>query len=316
MKLRSDQLSQHLARDLLPVYLVSGDEPLLAMEAADAIRARARQAGFEERIQVFLDRSAGPWEDALAATRTMSLFASRRILELRMPSGKPGHGAATLLKLIAAAGDDLLLLIHTGRLDRDAQGAAWVAAVQERGAWLPLYGIEPAQLPGWLAARLRAAGLEANDGALRLLATATEGNLMAAAQEVEKLLLAHGPGARLDEATLAAALSDSARFSVFQLSEAIGARDAARALRMLAGLRAEGTEALVVLWWLLRAVHAQGASARPATMARFVARAARTDRMAKGRAWGEPWDEMALLTAELCGRRTLPLPRMGSAQRN
>jgi DNA polymerase-3 subunit delta len=316
MKLRLDQLSLHLARELLPVYLVSGDEPLLAMEASDAIRARARQAGFEERLQVFTDRSAGPWEEALAATRTLSLFASRRILELRIPTGKPGHGAATLLKLIAAAGDDLLLLIHTGRLDRDAQATAWVAAVQERGAWLPLYGIEPAQLPAWLGARLRAAGLEASDAALRLLATATEGNLMAAAQEIEKLLLAHGAGAILDEATLAAALSDSARFSVFQLAEAIGARDAARALRMLAGLRAEGTEALVVLWWLLRALHAQAGSARPAAMARFVARAVRSDRMAKGRAWGEPWDEMALLTAELCGRRTLPLPRPGAAQRH
>lgn len=314
MKLRSDQLGQHLARELLPVYLLSGEEPLLAMEAADAIRARARQAGFDERIQVFIDRSAGPWEEALSACQTLSLFATRRILELRMPTGKPGHGAATLLKLIAAAGDELLLVIHTGRLDRDAQGAAWVAAVQERGAWLALHGIEAAQLPAWLGARLRAAGLELTEPALRLLATATEGNLMAAAQEVAKLLLAHGPGARLDEAALAAALSDSARFSVLQLSEAIGARDAARALRMLAGLRAEGTEALVVLWWLLRAVHAQAGVARPATMARLVTRAARTDRMAKGRAWGEPWDEMALLTAELCGRRTLPLPRRGAAQ--
>jgi DNA polymerase-3 subunit delta len=232
-----------------------------------------------------------------------------------MPGGKPGHGAATLQRVIQAAGDDLLLMIHTGKLDRAAQEAPWVSAVQERGAWIPIHAPDPAQLPGWLAERLRSAGLEASEGAVRLLATANEGNLMAAAQEIEKLLLRYGPGARLDEASLAEALSDSARYSVFQLNEAIAARDAARALRMLAGLRAEGTEALVVLWWLARALHSQAGAARPAAMARYVARAVRADRMAKGRAFGEPWDEMALLTAELCGRRTLPLPRAGAAQR-
>jgi DNA polymerase III subunit delta len=307
MKLRPEQLAQHLARELRPVYLISGDEPLLAMEAADAIRARARRDGFEERLQVFPERSVASWDDAVAATQTLSLFATRRILEIRMPNGKPGHGAATLQRVIAAAGSDLLLLIHTDKLDRAAQEAAWVSAVQERGAWIPIYAPEPAQLPGWLAQRLRGVGLEATEGALRLLATANEGNLMAAAQEVEKLLLRYGAGKKLDEAALAEALSDSARYSVFGLNEAIAARDAARALRMLAGLRAEGTEALVVLWWLARALHAQAGAARPAAMARYVARAVRADRMAKGRAFGEPWDEMALLTAELCGRRTLPL---------
>jgi DNA polymerase-3 subunit delta len=315
MKLRPEQLAQHLARELRPVYLISGDEPLLAMEAADAIRARARRDGFDERIQVFPERSVASWDEAVAATQTLSLFATRRILEIRMPTAKPGHGAATLQRVIAAAGDDLLLMIHTGKLDRAAQDAPWVSAVQERGAWIPIQAPDPAQLPGWLAERLRSVGLAASEGAVRLLATANEGNLMAAAQEIEKLLLRFGAGARLDEASLADALGDSARYSVFQLNEAIAARDAARALRMLAGLRAEGTEALVVLWWLARALHSQAGAARPAAMARYVARAVRADRMAKGRAFGEPWDEMALLTAELCGRRTLPLPRTSAAQR-
>ncbi|MFM2286879.1 MAG: hypothetical protein RL684_22 [Pseudomonadota bacterium] len=316
MKIRPEQLKAQLERELLPVYLVAGDEPLLATEAADLIRARARALGFEERVQVFIDRSAGPWEEALAATQTRSLFATRRILEIRMPGGKPGHGAATLQKLVAAAGDDLLLLIHTGRLDRDAQAAAWARAVDERGASVNVYGVDAAAFPGWLDARLRAAGLTASAPAVRLLAASCEGNLLAAAQEVEKLLLRHGAGTQLEEATLAESLADSSRFNVFQLGEAIAARDAARALRMLAGLRSEGTEALLVLWWLVRAMHAQAGSARPASMARAVRRAARADRMAKGRAAGEPWDEMMLLTADLCGRRTLALPRaLGVAQR-
>ena len=316
MKIRPEQLKAQLERELLPAWLVAGDEPLLATEAADLVRARARALGFEERLQVFIDRSAGPWEEALAATQTRSLFATRRILEIRMPGGKPGHGAATLQKLVAAAGDDLLLIVHTGRLDRDAQGAAWVRAIEERGASVTVYPVDAAAFPGWIGARLRAAGLTASEAALRLLADSCEGNLLAAAQEVEKLLLRHGPGAQLEEATLAESLSDSARFSVFKLGEAIAARDAARALRMLAGLRAEGTEELLVLWWLVRAMHAQAGSARPASMARAVRRAARADRMAKGRAQGDPWDELMLLTAELCGRRTLPLPRnLGAAQR-
>jgi len=309
MKIRPEQLQAQLERELLPVYLIAGDEPLLATEAADQVRARARALGFEERVQVFIDRSAVPWEDALAATQTRSLFATRRILEIRMPGGKPGHGAATLQKLVAAAGDDLLLLVHTGRLDRDAQGAAWVRAIEERGASVTVYPVDAAAFPGWIGARLRAAGLTASEPALRLLAESCEGNLLAAAQEVEKLLLRHGPGAQLDEAGLAESLSDSSRYSVFKLGEAIAARDAARALRMLAGLRSEGSEELLVLWWLVRAMHAQAGSARPASMARAVRRAARADRMVKGRAAGEPWDEMMLLAAELCGRRTLPLPR-------
>jgi DNA polymerase-3 subunit delta len=307
LKLTNDQLAGHLAGRLAPVYLVSGDDPLLGMEALDAIRLAARRDGFDERVQVSIERSAAAWEEALGATQTRSLFASRRILEIRMPGGKPGHGAASLLRLIAAAGDDLLLLVLTGKLDREAQNSAWLRALQERGAWLPLWPIEAARLPGWLRQRLRAAGLEATDEAIALLAGATEGNLLAARQEIDKLLLRYGSGARLNAATLAEGLSDSARFDVRALTEAIGARDAVRALRVLAGLRAEGAEEVKVLWWLARAMHEQ--TSPKVSMARLTARATRADRCIKGRAHGVAWDEMALLSVELCGQRTLPLPR-------
>jgi DNA polymerase III subunit delta len=309
VKLSADTLPGQLAERLLPVYLVSGEEPLLVGEALDLVRARARALGFEERTQLFVDKSAAGWEDALGASQNRSLFASRRILELRLASGKPGAGAASLLKLIAAAGEELLLLIVTGRLDRDAQGAEWVRAVQARGAWVPVWPPAAAQFPDWLRQRLRQAGLELSGEAVALLAEATEGNLLAAHQEIEKMLLRFGGGARLGLAELADAFGDGARFNVLALTEAIGAGDAARALRVLAGLRAEGDEPLRLLWWLLRGLRAQDGAVRSLPRARLVARAARVDRVAKGQAHGDAWEELALLAAELCGRRTLPLPR-------
>ena len=309
MKLTSDTLLRQLGERLLPVYLVSGDEPLLANEALDAIRTTAARAGFAEREQVFIDKSAGVWQDALGAIQTQSLFADRRILEIRLSTGKPGSGAATLLKLIAAAGEELLLLIVTGRLDRDAQGAEWVHSVQERGAWVQLWPPDAAQFPHWLRRRLQFAGLEVASDAVELLAQSTEGNLLAAQQEVEKLQLRFGSGARLGLAELADAFADSARFDVMGLTAAIGAGDAGRALRVLAGLRAEGDEPVRVLWWLVRALHGPAGGARAVPMSRLVTRAARADRVAKGQAHGRAWDELALLTAELCGKRTLPVPR-------
>ena len=312
MKLSADNLSRQLADRLLPVYLVSGDEPLLASEALDAIRARALALGFEERDQVFIDRSAAVWEHALAVTQNRSLFASRRILEIRMASAKPGFGAATLLKLVAAAGDELLLLIATSRLDRDTQSAPWVRAVQERGAWLALWPPATAQFPDWLDRRLRGAGLELSADAVALLAEATEGNLLAAQQEIEKMRLCFGAGARLGRRELSEMFGDNARFQVLQLTEATSAGEAARALRILAGLRAEGDEPVRVLWWLVRSLRAQAGGSHQLPTARLVARAARVDRVAKGQAHGDAWDELALLAVEMCGRRTLPLPRFAA----
>jgi DNA polymerase III subunit delta len=292
------------------VYLVSGDEPLLAGEALDAIRARALALGFEERAQVLVERSAAVWEHAQAFTQTRSLFANRRILEIRMANGKPGSGAATLLKLIAAAGSELLLLIATGKLDRETQSSAWVRAVQERGAWLALWPPAAGQLPDWLGRRLRTAGLELSAEAVALLAEATEGNLLAAQQGIEKLRLRYGAGARLGHGEVIDVVGDSARYQVLQLAEATGAGEAARALRILAGLRSEGDEPVRVLWWLLRALRARSADADARSTARLVARAARADRVAKGQAHGDAWDELALLVVEMCGRRTLPLSRV------
>jgi len=317
VKLTLETLRSQLAGPLLPVYLVAGDEPLLVGEAVDAIRERARTAGFGERQVFFIERANSVWEAVRQQAQALSLFASRRIVELRMPSGKPGvAGAAALLQLIAAAGEELLLLIVTGKLERETQASEWLQALQQRGAWLPIWPIERARLPQWLRSRFAAAGLSVSDEALALLAERSEGNLLAARQEVDKLSLLLPAGSTVSIAEVAAGSADSARFDVYLLGEAVRARDAARALRILAGLAAEGSEPVLVLWSLVRELRALQASGgapqrgRPRlSYARLAARAARADRMAKGLSAGDPWDELALLAVELTGVRVLPLVR-------
>jgi DNA polymerase-3 subunit delta len=306
MKLASEDLAGALAARLAPAYLVSGDEPLLVGEAVDAIRAAARAAGFNEREVFFIERGNAVWDAVLQASQALSLFAERRIVEIRMPGAKPGvSGAAALLRLLQAAGADLLVLIVTGRLDRDTQGAEWVRAVQSRGAWVNVAPVERRRLPQWLAGRLAAAGLGASAEAVELLAERSEGNLLSARQEIDKLALLLPQGAQVGLADVAAGSADSARFDVFQLAEAVRGADAARSLRVLASLRAEGTEPVLVLWSLLRELR-RGASEggrSPAPPLRLVRRAARIDRMIKGLADGDAWDELALLAAELSGIR-------------
>jgi DNA polymerase III subunit delta len=324
LKLTSDSLAAHLAQRLLPAYLISGDEPLLTGEAADAVRVRARGAGFTEREVHFIERSAD-WDEVRASAANLSLFGSRRVLEIRLSSARPGTaGNAALLALLAAPDPDVLLLVLAPRLDRDAQGAEWVRSIDQHGGWLAVWPVDPARLPEWLRLRSRALGLEASAEALELLAARTEGNLLAAHQELSKLVWLASDGTVSAE-TVLASVADSARFDVFQLGEAALAGETTRALRMLAGLRAEGTEATLALWALTRALrdlwaaHAGGAAPpawqrRSAALVRgrqraprlpfatLAARAVRADRMIKGRLAGDPWDEMALLVAELCGQ--------------
>jgi DNA polymerase III subunit delta len=316
MKLTLEGLGGQLAGRLLPIYLVSGDEPLLVAEATDAIRARARALGFTEREVFFIERSSAVWDEIRQAAQSLSLFSSRRMVEIRMPGGKPGiAGAAVLLQLFQAAGEDLLVLIIADKLERETQSSEWMQALQQRGAWLPIWPVERSRLPQWLRSRFAAAGLTAAPDALALLAERSEGNLLAARQEIDKLAMLLPRGATVSVAEVAAGSADSARFDVFQLGEAVRAGDAARALRILGGLRAEGTEAMLVLWSLARELRAQQSSA-PAgargrtqglSFARLAMRAGRVDRMGKGLSDGNPWDELALLAVELTGLRTLPL---------
>jgi DNA polymerase III subunit delta len=311
LKIKPESLAAHLRERLLPVYLISGDEPLLAAEAVDAVRRRAREVGFTERNVHFMDRGAD-WDAVLASAASLSLFAERRIVEVRLPTGRPGVSGGRILKrVIESAGPDLLLLILTGRLDREAGGSDWVRAVEERGASLAVWPPSRAAFPGWLQARARSLGLTPAPDALALLALRTEGNLLAAAQELAKLSLLAVDG-RVDAAAVLASSTDSSHFDVAELDRALGEADCVRALRVLAGLRAEAVELPLVLWAAVKALHAvlaePGRRRLGASAAALVARAARADAMAKGRMRGDAWDELALLAADLCGRHALAAP--------
>jgi DNA polymerase-3 subunit delta len=314
MKLTLDSLPAQLSQRLLPTYLVSGDDPLRTGEACDLIRARARAAGFEERQVFFIERAASIWAEAEQSAQSLSLFSARRIVEIRLPTGKAGvSGGAALQRLVAASGDDLLLLVITGQLERDTQSADWVRAVESRGGWLNVQPLSRAQLPAWLRQRSRAAGLDLAEDAAMLLADRCEGNLLAARQEIDKLALLLPPGARADAADVAASSTESARYDVGQLGDAIRRSDPARALRILGGLAAEGAEPPLVLWILLRELRSQAGARGRAPVTRLVARAVRADRLAKhvAGATGDAWDELMLLAVELCGVRTLPLLHVG-----
>lgn len=329
MKLSFDSLRSHLAGRLATAYLVSGDEPLLVGEAADAIRAAAHAAGHTEREVHFIER-VGDWAGVQAEANNLSLFGSRKVLELRLPSGKPGvGGAAAIVELLDAPNPDNLILMIAGKLDRDAQNAAWVKAFEKHGAWLPVWPIELARLPAWLTARARSIGLELADDAAAFIAERCESNLLAAHQELEKLRLS-APDGPVTLEMARTAVADSARYDVFQLGEAALAGDVTRAWRILAGLRGEGVEATLALWALAREVKALWLQAQPEggargwyrpspalergkrragklPYARLSERLTRADRMIKGLLPGDPWDEMQLLIAEFGGIRTLPL---------
>lgn len=332
VKLTIDGLASHLQSSLAGAYLVSGDEELLAGEAADAIRAAARAKGFTEREVHFIERAAD-WGEVRAAARALSLFGSRRLLELRLPTGKAGATGNTVLAgLLQEPDPDTVVLILTGRLDRDAQSTEWVRGIESRGCWVQIWPVEPGRLVAWLKGRCRRLKLDVQEDALGLLAERTEGNLLAAHQELEKLALM-GLKGPITAASVLASVSDSARFDVFQLNECVLAGEPERALRILGSLRAEGQEQTLVLWALTKAMRdlwnglraPPGASrggwrqsgalekglrrARGLPFAALTVRAERADRMIKGRLSGEPWDEMALLALEICGRPVLPAPR-------
>lgn len=259
MKLSGDTLSANLARGLSHIYLIAGDEVLLVNEAADAVRTRARAQGFTERELHFIERGFD-WAELRAASRTMSLFSDRKIVELRMPSGAPGEEGTKLLVEMAEERDpDTLILVLTGKLDGRTQNARWVSAVEKHGVFVQVWPVELARLPTWIRERLGRHGLQVDQSAAQVLAERTEGNLLAAHQEVEKLALLVPPGDVSAETALDM-VADSARYDVLQLGEAAMRGQAARALRILAGLQADGSEATVVLWavnkdlqWLARA---------------------------------------------------------------
>lgn len=253
MQLRAEALAAHLAKGLARIYTVHGDEPLLAQEAADQIRAAAKAQGFGER-QIFTVAGAYfDWAPVLAAAQAMSLFAERQFIEIRIPGGKPGKdGSEALQRYAEAAPDDVLTLVTLPRLDKTQLNSAWFTALDGHGVSVRVEPVERRLLPAWLAQRLKAQGQsvpEGEDGqkALAFFADRVEGNLLAAHQELQKLALLH-PSGELTLGHIEAAVLDVARFDVFKLSEAVLAGHVPRLLRMLDGLEAEGEAAVLVHW--------------------------------------------------------------------
>jgi DNA polymerase III subunit delta len=247
MQLRPEALEGHLAKGLAPLYVITSDEHLLALEAADRIRRAARAQGYTEREVLSVERSF-KWGELLAANQAMSLFGDKKLIELRIPGGKPGKdGSAALQAYAGALSPDNLTLITLPKLDWQSAKASWVTALQAAAVYIEIPNIERAALPGWIGTRLAAQGHGAERQSLEFIAERVEGNLLAAHQEIQKLGLLHEPG-KLSFEQVHDAVLNVARYDVFKLSEAMLAGDAARLARMLDGLKGEGEALPLVLW--------------------------------------------------------------------
>ena len=251
MKIRANQLSSHLKKSLAPCYLVTGDEHLLVSEALDEIRLAARERGFGSR-ELHVATTGFDWNQLTASTGNLSLFAEQRIVELRLPTGKPGRaGGQAIVDLVEQAGPELLFIVTGPKLDRGTSSSKWAKTIDQKGVSLPIWPVEMRELPGWIANRMRQAGLQPDRDAVTLIADRVEGNLLAAGQEIEKLRLLHGEG-KVSANDVNEAVANSSRYDVYKLADAAIAGDATRAVKILGGLRAEGVEPVIVMWALTR----------------------------------------------------------------
>lgn len=255
MQLRAEQLARQLQQQLAPVYLLSGDEPFLIQEAADSIRATAREQQYSERLILHVD-SGFSWQELLDSASNLSLFAEQRIIELRLRSSKIGdQGSKAIQHYCGHCLQDNLLMITAPRLDKASQNAKWVKAIDQVGTLVQFWPVPAGELPRWLQARLAAQGLSADQEALQTIAELVEGNLLAAAQEVDKLALL-SPDGRITAAMVSEAVGNSSRYTVYNLIDLALAGDARGALRVLSGLQSESNDAGLISWALSREIHA------------------------------------------------------------
>lgn len=318
MALRPGELQGHLAKTLAPAYAVHGDEALLALEAADAVRAAARRHGYAER-EVFEPGRHFDWSEFAHAGASRSLFGARKILELRLATGKPGaQGARAIADYCEHPGEEAVLLVTLPRLDRATQASGWFGALSRAGVVIDVYPVERERLPAWIAERLARQKQSASREVLEFLAERVEGNLLAAQQEVLKLGLLAPEGA-LELETVHSAVAAVARYDPYAAAEALVARDTARYVRVIDGLRGEGEQPTFVLFViasalfvlqgiaqggraealfpqhrlfarpLQRAVQAAAGRFAPQAIERALAQAAALDRAIKGVGRGDPW---------------------------
>mgnify|MGYP006158625783 FL=1 len=340
MKIRAEQLQGHLKKPLLPVYVISGDEPLLAQECADAIRVAAHANGFSGRELFHFEGNAlhFDWNPLVNEANSLSLFSDKKILEVRIPGSKPGDkGSKALAEICANPNPDNLLLVILSKLEKAAQNSKWMKTLEAAGAHIQVWPVDANKMPSWISQRLKAANINANQEAVQILAERVEGNLLAAVQEIEKLKLL-APEGTVDGITMSSVVSDSARYNIFEFVDKILIGDAQSAARSLRGLENEGTDAIPLLWavtrelrilikaselitsgeksdWALKKsgvwekrlplFRAALKRLRPAHLRMLLRQAGAIDRGIKGMRKADVWDEMATLVLSFAGSQTL-----------
>ncbi len=253
MNISLQQLENNLKQHFTNVYYVAGDEPLQKEQALKAIRQSASEHGFTERVVLDVDKQFD-WGLLLAESQSMSLFGDKRLIELRIPTAKPGDkGSRALVAFMAECPDDVMLLIVSGKLEKQQQKSKWFKAIDAKGVCLQIWPIEKAQLPHWISQRMAKLKMQPTSDALTLLCDRIEGNLLAAEQALEKLFLMNGEG-QVDIEAVRDLVSDSARYNIFQLVDTSLNGDASQVVKILDGLRAEGVEPVIIVWALVREI--------------------------------------------------------------
>lgn len=251
MRIKPEQTEQHFLQGLAPVYLISGDEPLQLGEMADAVRIAAKKAGFDTREILSAD-TGFEWNALTVSAGSSSIFSDKKIIDLRLPAAKPGaEGSKALISYCERLPEDTLLLISTGKLAPDSLKSRWFQALDKAGVVIQVWPLEGQDLIRWLQQRMQRRGLDTDIEGVRILASRIEGNLLAAAQEVEKLYVLYGTG-NLSQQQIIDAVADSSRYDVFKLVDSVLSANVNRIFKIMSVLKAEGVAVPIVLWALTR----------------------------------------------------------------
>lgn len=269
MNVRPDQLQSMIAKTMYPVYMVSGDEPLQQMESLDLIRSFLRENDFSEREILDVDAKFD-WQRLTEEAASMSLFATRRIVELRLPSAKPGKQGSQVIKdYLSRPPEDTVLIINAGKVDSNAKKSVWYKSIEQNGLVVQCWPVPVEKLSSWLKLRFKLRNMDADNDVLSYISQHVEGNLLAADQEIEKLYLLLGPG-KITYADVAEAVTSQSRYSVFELVDVLLSGNTKRAIKIVAGLKAEGIVPVIVNWALAKDIRLLSQVAVDASSADFI----------------------------------------------